>query len=141
MATRLRHIALSVRDLARSQKFFEDAFGMEKVGDGAHGVYMSDGTINVALLDRKGRPDSDVLPEPHYGLLHFGMWVDDTDETLENVKQAGGAYLSGNVSKNPKSFFEVKCTDPDGTVFDLSHNGWRGAVKEVAPAAEEAAAE
>ncbi len=137
MATRLRHIALSVRDLARSQKFFEDAFGMKKVGNGAHGVYMSDGTINVALLDRKGQPDSDAVPEPFYGVLHFGMWVDDTDETLEKVKQAGGAYLSGNASDNPNTFFEVKCTDPDGTVFDLTHNGWRGAVKEVAPVEEE----
>ncbi len=134
MATRLRHIALSVRDLARSQKFFEDAFGMKKVGNGAHGVYMSDGTINLALLDRKGRPDSDAVAEPFYGLLHFGMWVDDTDETLDKVKQAGGAYLSGNASDNPNTFFEVKCTDPDGTVFDLTHNGWRGAVKEVTPA-------
>ena len=137
MATRLRHIALSVRDLARSQKFFEDAFGMKKVGDGAHGVYMSDGTMNIALLDRKGRPDSDATPEPFYGILHFGMWVDDTDETLDKVKQAGGEYLSGNVSNNPNTFFEVKCTDPDGTVFDLTHNGWRGAVKEVAPVEEE----
>ena len=137
MAARLRHIALSVRDLARSQKFFEDAFGMKKVGNGAHGVYMSDGTINLALLDRKGRPDSDAVPEPFYGVLHFGMWVDDTDATLEKVKQAGGAYLSGTASDNPKTFFEVKCTDLDGTVFDLTHNGWRGAVKEVAPVEEE----
>ena len=35
---------------------------------------------------------------------------------------------------NPDTFYEVKCTDPDGTVFDLTHNGWGGAVKEVKPA-------
>ncbi len=77
MTARLRHIALSVRDVERAQKFFEDAFGMEK---------------------------------------------------------AGGAYLEGNVSDNPDTYFEVKCTDPEGIVFDLTHSGWRGAVKEVTPA-------
>ncbi len=137
MAARLRHIALSVRDLEKSQKFFEDAFGMTRVGASARGVFMSDGTMNIALLDRKGKPDSDAVPEPFYGLLHFGMWVDDTDETLDKVRNAGGAWLSGKAPDNPDSFFEVKCTDPDGTVFDLSHNGWRGAVKEVRPAQED----
>ena len=57
MTARLRHIALSVRDVERAQKFFEDAFGMEKAGEAGHGVYMTDGAINIALLDRKGRAD------------------------------------------------------------------------------------
>ena len=133
MTARLRHIALSVRDVGRAQKFFEDAFGMKKAGDAGRGVYMTDGTLNIALLDRKGRADVPT-DEPFYGILHFGLWVDDTEATLEKVKQAGGAWLSGNVSDNPDTFYEVKCTDPDGTVFDLTHNGWGGAVKEVKPA-------
>jgi len=135
MTARLRHIALSVRDVERAQKFFEDAFGMEKAGEAAHGVYMTDGTINIALLDRKGRADGKRPgDEPFYGLLHFGLWVDDTEAALEKVKKAGGAYLEGNVSDNPNTYFEVKCTDPEGIVFDLTHSGWRGAVKEVTPA-------
>jgi methylmalonyl-CoA/ethylmalonyl-CoA epimerase len=35
------------------------------------------------------------------------------------------------------SFYEAKYRDPDGVVFDLTHTGWRGAVKEVVPAASE----
>jgi len=30
-------------------------------------------------------------------------------------------------------FYEVKYRMPDGTVFDITENGWKGAVKEVAP--------
>ena len=48
---RLRHIAISVENVAAAQKFFEDAFGMTKAGDAGRGVFMTDGTINVALLD------------------------------------------------------------------------------------------
>ena len=51
---RLRHIAISVENVAAAQKFFEDAFGMTKAGDAGRGVFMTDGTINVALLDYKG---------------------------------------------------------------------------------------
>jgi lactoylglutathione lyase len=34
----------------------------------------------------------------------------------------------------PGVFYEVKYTDPNGIVFDLTHTGWRGAVKEVVAA-------
>ena len=51
---KLRHIALSVADLDQARKFFEDAFDMEMVGKAGAGVYMSDGTINIALLARHG---------------------------------------------------------------------------------------
>jgi lactoylglutathione lyase len=32
----------------------------------------------------------------------------------------------------------LKFKGPDGVVFDLTHSGWRGAVKEVVPAVEAA---
>jgi len=51
----LRHIALSVPDVAAAQKFFEEAFGMTKAGDAQNGIYMTDGTINVALLAKGGK--------------------------------------------------------------------------------------
>ena len=45
MATKLRHIALSVKDVASSAAFFIDAFGLEKVGESMNGaIYLSDGT-------------------------------------------------------------------------------------------------
>ena len=54
---KLRHIAFSVSDVEKAHKFFEEAFGLETVGKSAQGaVYLSDGTINIALLNRHGRP-------------------------------------------------------------------------------------
>ena len=37
--------------------------------------------------------------------------------------------------------YECKYQDPNGIVFDLTHNGWIGAVKEVVPAREKAKAD
>jgi catechol 2,3-dioxygenase-like lactoylglutathione lyase family enzyme len=51
---KLRHIALSVPDPVKAAEFYEKAFGMKRVGEAhvsiGHGVYLSDGTVNLALL-------------------------------------------------------------------------------------------
>ena len=80
MAARLRHIALSVSDPDKAAKFFEDAFGMKRVGKAGIGCYVSDGTINVALLKYESG-DVPGFPKNYLGLVHFGMWVDNLDES------------------------------------------------------------
>lgn len=132
MAARLRHIALSVPDPEKAAKFFEEAFGMQRVGKAGIGCYVSDGTINVALLKYDGEVPG--FHKGYHGLVHFGMWVDDLEETAKKVTNAGGSYFEGRVNDNPNTFYEVKYKDPNGVIFDLTHNGWRGAVKEVVPA-------
>ena len=122
MASRLRHIATIVPDPEKAAKFFEEAFGMTRAGKARRGVYMSDGVMNVALLKTEG--------DEKNGLYHFGMWVDDLDEAEKKVVAAGGKYLAGRPT-SPNSFYEAKYRDPNGVVFDLTHNGWAGATKEV----------
>jgi methylmalonyl-CoA/ethylmalonyl-CoA epimerase len=122
---KLRHIAIIVSDPEQAAKFYEEAFGMTRAGTARRGIYMSDGVINVALL--KQESDKEKL-----GLYHFGMWVDDLDEAEKKVVAAGGTYLAGRPT-SPNSFYEAKYRDPLGVVFDLTHTGWAGAVKDVVP--------
>jgi predicted enzyme related to lactoylglutathione lyase len=122
MATRLRHIAIIVPDPEKAAQFFESAFGMTRAGTARRGIYMSDGVMNVALLKTEGNEKE--------GIYHFGMWVDNLDEAEKKVLDAGGTYLAGRPT-SPDSFYEAKYRDPDGVVFDLTHNGWAGATKEV----------
>jgi methylmalonyl-CoA/ethylmalonyl-CoA epimerase len=119
---KLRHIALIVPDPEQAAKFFEDAFDMKRAGNARRGIYMSDGTINVALLKKTDKEE--------VGIYHFGMWVDDLDEAEQKVQKAGGTYLEGRPT-SPNSFYECKYKDPLGIVFDLTHKGWAGAVKDV----------
>ena len=135
MATKLRHIALSVKDVQSSAKFFMDAFGMEKVGESQTGsIYLTDGTINLALLDRRGKPLGWEGEGEFYGIDHFGMWVDDPEEACTRAEAAGAVHVMGNKSSDPNSFYEIKYRTPEGTIFDITSSGWRGAVKEVKPA-------
>ena len=119
---KLRHIALIVPDPEAAATFFEKAFDMKRAGTARRGIYMSDGTVHVALLRREG--------EEEVGIYHFGMWVDDLDSAEKKVVDAGGTYLAGRPT-SPNSFYEAKYKDPLGIVFDLTHKGWAGAVKDV----------
>jgi lactoylglutathione lyase len=120
---KLRHVALIVEDPEASARFFEQAFDMKRAGKARRGIYMSDGTVNVALLKKEGEKEE-------VGIYHFGMWVDDLDSTEKKVVNAGGEYLAGRPT-SPNSFYEAKYRDPNGIVFDLTHSGWAGAVKDV----------
>jgi methylmalonyl-CoA/ethylmalonyl-CoA epimerase len=130
---KLRHIAISVKDVAEAQKFFEDAFGMTKAGNAQNGIYMTDGVMNVALLAKGGKVDGIASDKPYYGVMHFGMWVDDLEQAEEQAKQAGAVHFQGRPPNTPNSYYEVKYRDPTGIVFDITASGWLGAVKNVKP--------
>jgi lactoylglutathione lyase len=122
---KLRHIAIIVPDPEKAAQFFEQAFDMKRAGLARRGIYMSDGTMNVALLKIESEKE-------RVGLYHFGMWVDDLAESEAKAQSAGATYLAGRPS-NPNTFYECKYRDENGMVFDLTHSGWVGAVKEVVP--------
>jgi lactoylglutathione lyase len=124
--SKLRHLAILVLDPEASATFFETAFGMTRAGTARRGVYMSDGVMNVALL--KVDPEKEKV-----GLFHYGMWVDDLDEAEKVLQSAGASYLGGR-PESPKSHYEAKYRDPNGIVFDITHTGWAGAVKDPAAA-------
>jgi methylmalonyl-CoA/ethylmalonyl-CoA epimerase len=105
---------------------------MQRVGKAGIGCYVSDGTINVALL--KYEDEVPGFQKGYHGLVHFGMWVDDLEVATKKVTDAGATYFGGRPDNNSNTFYEVKYKTPDGVIFDLTHNGWRGAVKEVVPA-------
>ena len=120
---KLRHIAILVPDPEASAVFFESAFGMTRAGVARRGIYMSDGVMNVALLRVNLEKGEKV------GVFHFGIWVDDLDEADVQVRAAGATYLTGKPD-SPNSYYEAKYRDPNGIVFDMTHTGWAGAVKE-----------
>ena len=78
---KLRHIAITVPDPHKAAEFYMRAFGMRKVGEtdwaNARGVYLTDGTINVALLHYKTEEAAGARGRDFVGVHHFGFLVDD----------------------------------------------------------------
>ena len=130
---KLRHIAITVPDPAKAAEFYMKAFGLEKVGEtdwaGAHGVYLSDGVINLALLHYKTEEYAGERGCDFVGLHHFGFLVDDVAASRKAVEAAGAKHWMGEPADG-SGFYEVKYRDPDGIVFDITANGWSGAAKD-----------
>ncbi|HZT52431.1 MAG TPA: VOC family protein [Stellaceae bacterium] len=128
---RLRHFAIVVRDLEKSARFYEDVFELKRVGqetlDFAAAVYLSDGTINLALLNYFGERGSGLSNAREFvGAHHFGFQVEDLAEAQKRIEAAGGKFFF-DLGNNPEKVnFERKFKDPDGIIFDISQNGWLG---------------
>jgi catechol 2,3-dioxygenase-like lactoylglutathione lyase family enzyme len=139
---KLRHIAFSVPDPWATAEFYMQAFGMTKVGETdsplARGVYLTDGTINLAILNYKNDEMAGKVGKDFVGIHHLGFWVEDIEASKKQIVHAGATYWMGEVPSEEEgnNFYEVKYRDPDGIVVDLSANGWGGAVRDVVPASE-----
>ena len=88
---------------------------------------MSDGVINLALLNFAGSKGNDIKGDPTkaVGANHFGFQVDDLVETQKKIEAAGGTFFF-DLGDDRLGNFERKFKDPDGVVFDISKNGWLG---------------
>lgn len=127
---RLRHIAVCVKDLEKAAEFYSTVFEFKRIGredlDIGSAIYMSDGTINLALLNFAGSKGSDLKdPRNFVGAHHFGIQVDDLAETQKKIEAAGGKFFF-DLGDERQGNFERKFKDPDGVIFDISRTGWQG---------------
>ena len=125
---RIRHIALSVKDIDQTADFYEKAFGLQRSpkteGPTAWRVYMSDGEINLALLQYKSSVGSGLDdPTSFVGIHHFGFQCDDITSQQEKIEDAGGEFFF-DLGKPEDEDFERKFRDPNGIIFDINWKGW-----------------
>jgi predicted enzyme related to lactoylglutathione lyase len=124
---RIRHIALCVKDIKATADFYEKAFGLKrteiKEGKTAWSCYMSDGEVNLALLQYKSEVGSGV-PEGWTGIHHFGFQCDDLPKQQKQIEKAGGVFFF-DLGEPEDEGFERKFKDPNGIVFDINWKGWQ----------------
>jgi predicted enzyme related to lactoylglutathione lyase len=133
MMARLRHFAVCVKDLDKAAEFYANVFDLKRIGredlDIGSAIYMSDGVINLALLNFKGKAGSQAsdLKEgaSFVGAHHFGFQVDDLAETEKRIEANGGKFFF-DLGDERHGNFERKFKDPDGVIFDISKHGWQG---------------
>jgi len=128
MAARIRHIALSVKDIDATADFYEKAFGLKRSpkreGSTAWAIYMSDGEVNLALLQYKSEVGSGLKdPNEFVGIHHFGFQCDDFEAQQKRIEKAGGEFFF-DLGDPDDDDFERKFKDPNGIIFDLNWKGW-----------------
>src|SRR6185436_15866084 len=128
MAARIRHIALSVKDIDATADFYEKALGLKRSskseGPTAFRIYMSDGEINLALLQYKSEVGSGLKnPAEFVGIHHFGFQCDDLEGQQKQIEEAGGKFFF-DLGDPDDDDFERKFRDPNGIIFDINWKGW-----------------
>jgi hypothetical protein len=97
---------------------------VEETGEGA--IYLSDGTMNLALI-RITRPEfPNFTPE---GLNHIGFVVDDVPGTVEKAVASGAKIALPGDQIRPGEDWEFKMVSPDGValdLYDVRGRGWPG---------------
>ena len=135
---KIKHIALSTQDVDKTAKFYIDVFGMKEIaridGPGARGYYLSDGDLNLAILNFKNDAVAGVERGKDWsGIHHIGFQVESLEAIAERLAQVGSqrrddinnALGLGRTSQRNANV-EVKYTAPDGVTVDISETGWVG---------------
>jgi catechol 2,3-dioxygenase-like lactoylglutathione lyase family enzyme len=118
---KLRHIALACKDLQKTAKFYEEAFGMHRVRESKVAVMLSDGVVSLALLDLHANNNTpEEIADDYVGLHHMGFMVDSVPEAANVVEKAGGIYCGQIKNVGAGADYERKYRDPNGVVIDVT---------------------
>ena len=134
---KIKHIALSTQDVDGTAKFYIDVFGMKEIAKidspGARGYYLSDGDINLAILNFKNDAVAGVERGKGWsGIHHIGFQVESLEDITARLAAAGSPPRDdinkalGVGQGNRYANVEIKYTAPDGVTVDVSEHGWVG---------------
>jgi glyoxylase I family protein len=133
---KIKHIALSTQDVDGTARFYIDVFGMKEIGKinnpNTTGYYLSDGDINLAILNFKNDAVAGAERGKGFsGIHHIGFQVDSLEEIAEKLAAAGSTPRDDvnealGVGHGRYANVEVKYSGPDGVMVDDSESGWVG---------------
>jgi methylmalonyl-CoA/ethylmalonyl-CoA epimerase len=118
----LRHLAIRTEEPEKLKNYYIEAFGFREVGEGvppaqlqqSKSFHLTDGYFELAIL-------SNTPNQSPNGLYHFGIKVDDMEETIRKLES-----WKMRVQQRPDntSFAELRVSDIDGNLIDLSEHGF-----------------
>ncbi|HEY6198207.1 MAG TPA: VOC family protein [Candidatus Binatia bacterium] len=110
MRPKVRHIAVMTRNRPKMVEFYEKVFGLEPKRGRGGAIYMSDGDVNVALIEIK----RDDQPE---GINHIGFEADDIESFEQRLKDSGFPVV---IDSKADKDADYRVQDPDGRWVDIA---------------------
>ncbi|WNC71339.1 VOC family protein [Thalassotalea psychrophila] len=134
---KLKHLAMASADPDASRDFFVNVMGWSVAGvvasRNANGYYVTDGNVNLAILNFKNGPAAGKeFPQGYVGLHHIGFQCEDIEAMVGEFQENGyqprhDVNLAQGLGKNPaKDNAEYKMNGPENIMVDISERGWVG---------------
>lgn len=112
----MRHLALRVRDMARSRAFYEGLLGMRVVWEpDPDNVYLSSGSDNLAL-HAAGLPAGDAQRLDHLGFI---LQTREAVDAWQSYLEANGWPILKRVKDHRDGSRSFYVADPDGNVVQM----------------------
>ena len=123
----IKHIAIATQDVDETAKFYIETFGLKEVGKFdlpiASGYYLSDGNVNLTILNFKNDQVAGVERGKNWtGIHHIGFQVESFEECAQKLTAAG--YHPREDINQHLMGAEHRYSGPDGVTFDVSQAGW-----------------
>ena len=135
---KIRHIAIATQNAEETAKFYVEAFGLTQISTIntpiVTGAFLTDGTINLAILDFKNDQVAGAERGKDWtGIHHIGFEVENLEEIAQKLAAAGATprddinqALGLGLGSGHHGNAEVRYSSPDGVTFDVSQSGWVG---------------
>ena len=113
----MNHLAIPVRDQARSRGFYETYWGFgarpaKRYDDGVLMLYNAAG-FSLAL-----RPSKEPIVRPSW--MHFGIHLPSREAVLAHRDRLVRAGVELVEESDEPAYVSVKCRDPDGYIVEAS---------------------
>lgn len=140
---KIKHIAIATQDADATAKFYIEVLGLTEIqkldSKNASGYYLSDGSINLAILNYKNDQVAGLEHGQSYsGIHHIGFQVEDIQQVKGKLESADypprediNAVLGVGMEGIHHANVEVKYSAPDGVIIDISQTGWIGTGTDV----------
>ena len=115
----MRHVAIKVKDVARSKDFYQEILGMDVVWEpDAENVYLSSGCDNIAIHAVSANFAASAEEKQ---LDHLGFIVESTERVKELEQEfiAKGVRIVHPFKAHRDGSASFYCADPDGIVIQM----------------------
>ena len=117
----LDHVVLTVHDVERTSRFYQDVLGMEEIifGGGRRALHFGQQKINLQPIDVSQEP---LAKEQMPGTADLCFLVESLDAAIARLGAASVTIVEGPVFRPGASspILSVYIRDPDGNLIELS---------------------
>ncbi|WP_208981008.1 VOC family protein [Pseudovibrio sp. W64] len=117
----LDHVVLTVHDVERISRFYQDVLGMKEIvfGGGRRALHFGQQKINLQPVDVDHSP---IAQEQMPGTADLCFLVESLDSAIARLRAASVTIVEGPVFRTGASspILSVYIRDPDGNLIELS---------------------